>query len=222
MGNLNHYGKLAPLFTYPDQAFYEKVEAAQEFLNAYYPEAGELMNPFAEFVSNTALTVLEELYTRSFDVQAITTLDIGYVLFGDDYKRGALLVNLNREHKEAGNDCQSELADHLSNILRLLDKMEKPELREELVQKIVAPALRKIILEFEPDKVQAKNKVYQKHHKTLIAKSNHYGTIYQLPLKALYHVLNKDFHMETAQSSAAKNQDFLKSVNNEISIETLD
>jgi hypothetical protein len=33
------------------------------------------------------------LFTRSFDVQAVTTLDLGYIVFGEDYKRGELLVN---------------------------------------------------------------------------------------------------------------------------------
>ena len=52
----------------------------------------------------------EEIYTRTFDVQAITTLDVGYVLFGDDYKRGELLVNLNNEHTKAGNDLRNGIS----------------------------------------------------------------------------------------------------------------
>ena len=72
-------------------------------------------------------TCSPELYLRTFDVQAITTLDIGYVLFGEDYKRGALLAGLSAEHKKVSNDCGIELADHLPNVLRLLPKMEAGE-----------------------------------------------------------------------------------------------
>ena len=73
---------------------------------------------------------LQELHTRTFDVQSLTTLDIGYVLFGDDYKRGALLSNLNQEHSRAENDCRGELADHLPNLLRLIPKLKDQDLLE--------------------------------------------------------------------------------------------
>ena len=69
-----------------------------------------------------------EIHTRSFEVQSITTLDVGYVAFGDDYKRGELLVNLNREHEAVGVDCGSELPDHLPNVLRLMARWQDPEL----------------------------------------------------------------------------------------------
>ncbi len=159
------------------------------------------------------------MFTRSFDVQAITTLDLGYVLFGDDYKRGAVLVNLNREHREAGVECYSELADHLPNILRLLAKMQKPDLRSELVEKIVAPALQRIIAEFNPEKMEKKKAVYKKHHKTLIESSERYGTIYQYPLKALYRVLKTDFEFQEAEA-LSRSAGFLKSVNTEMDIES--
>jgi len=64
-------------------------------------------------------------------VQAVTTLDVGFILFGDDYKRGEMLVNISREIKEVGHDCGNELADHLPNILFLVSRMEDYELREE-------------------------------------------------------------------------------------------
>ena len=107
----------------------------QAFLDRQYPEAGAALNAFTGFVSHASLVEQEELFTRSFDVQAVTTLDLGYVLFGDDYKRGALLVNLNREHREAGNPCHNELADHLPNVLRLLPKLQDAALRDELVDR---------------------------------------------------------------------------------------
>jgi len=213
------YHTLAELFAYPAAGFAQAVGEAQQMLDRQYPDAGAEMKPFTEFVAGAAPTELEEVFTRTFEVQAITTLDIGYVLFGDDYKRGALLVNLNREHREAGIDCGNELADHLPNLLRLLAKMDKPELRAELVQKIVAPALRKIISEFSPEKIAQKNAVYQKHHKTLIERPAHYGTVYQFPLKALYRVLESDFDVQEIPAPP-QSADFLKSIGNEMNIES--
>ena len=139
------YATLAGLFSYPGEDFGDVVGRVQVFLNDTSTEAAAELQPFTEYAEQATRIEIEELYTRSFDVQAVTTLDVGYVLFGDDYKRGELLVNLNREHREAGVDCGTELPDHLPNVLRLLDVIDKPDLRNELVAKIVGPAMRKII-----------------------------------------------------------------------------
>ncbi len=217
--SFEHYSQLAGLFYYPESGYSETVKNVQAFLDLQYPEAGAELEVFTNFVSNASQLELEELFTRSFDVQAITTLDLGYVLFGDDYKRGAVLVNLNREHREVGIECNSELADHLPNILRLLHKMRKPELRAELVDKIIAPAIRKIISEFNPEKIDRKNAIYKKHHRTLIERSENYGTIYQQPLKALYQVLESDFEIKEVEMPR-QSAGFLKSVGAEMSIES--
>jgi len=112
---LNQCDILASLLSYLNETTLAKVEAAQEFLNQNYPDAAKIMIKFTEFARTIPLWKWEEIYTRTFDVQAITTLDAGYVLFGDDYKRGELLVNLSKEHTKSGNDCDTELADHLPN-----------------------------------------------------------------------------------------------------------
>jgi nitrate reductase assembly molybdenum cofactor insertion protein NarJ len=216
--SFEHYDQLANLFYYPGPKFPHIVEKVQSFLDERYPGAGAEFKPFFTFVSQASQHELEELFTRSFEVQAATTLDLGYVLFGDDYKRGAVLVNLNKEHRQAGNDCGSELADHLPNVLRLLYKMQNSELRTELVDKIIAPALRKIIHEFGPKKLEKKNAVYKKQHKTLIEQSEQYGSIYQFPLKAVYHVLQADFEITQIETKVESN-DFINSVESEMKLE---
>ena len=217
--SFKQYALLAELFGYPEEDFRLKVREVQEYLDREYPQAGEILLPFTELISRISRTAQEELFTRTFDVQAITTMDLGYVLFGDDYKRGAILVNLNREHRDAGNDCGNELADHLPNVLRLLAKMKKPELRVELVQKIVSPALRKINNEFDPRKIEQKNKIYHKHHRTLLERPENFGTIYQFPIKAVYTVLNDDFGSAPVEIRPHASN-FLKSVGREMNLET--
>ena len=98
--DLDHYSLFAELFMYPDAGFGTNVRAVQNYMDEFFPEAGAQLQPFTEYAETATLIELEELYLRSFDVQSITTLDIGYVLFGDDYKRGAILVNLNLEHDQ--------------------------------------------------------------------------------------------------------------------------
>ena len=183
----------AELFDYPSKEILAKVESTQELINKDYPDAAEILNDFTEFSKVIPLRKWEEIYTRTFDVQAITTLDVGYVLFGDDYKRGELLVNLSKEHTKAVNDCKTELADHLPNLLRLLNKVNEEDFKYDLIYLIIKPGLKKIIGEFESRNIEKKNKIYEKHHRTLIPFENTYGTIYQSPLQSLFLVLNADF-----------------------------
>lgn len=191
--NLNHYQILSELFQYPRESYKENIATVESVLQDNYPETIPDFREFTSYINSASQAEMEELFSRTFDVQAITTLDIGYVLFGDDYKRGELLVNLNREHSEAENDCGNELADNLSNLLRLIPKMKNVELRKELIQQLIMPALEKIIDEFTPDKVNFKNKIYKKQHKTIIEQSEVFGRIYQRPLQIIYKILEKDF-----------------------------
>jgi len=218
--SFGHYNGLADLFSYPDAGFAQKVQKVQAFLDEACGEAAENLREFTNFVSQASLLELEEVYTRSFDVQAVTTLDIGYVMWGDDYKRGELLVKLSGEHKEAGVDCGNELPDHLPNVLRLLDAMQKPELRDELVRMIVAPALRRIIGEFDSDRVKKKNMTYVTQYKTLIDRSERYAEIYEKPLRALYTLLKRDFDVDSYQEQPAiQERRFLKSIGTEMRLE---
>lgn len=216
--NLEHYITIADLFEYPDEGFSERVSIAQKLLDLKYPEAGSDLKSFTEFALNTTLDEKQEIYTRTFDVQAITTMDLGYVLFGDDYKRGELLSNLNREHTEAGNELHNQLADHIPNLLRLLPKLKDKELTEELIGQIIKPALAKIISEFDTERIKNKNEMYQKHHKTLIESSEIYAAHYQYALKALSHVLNVDF-ASVAVYIPESSSDFLSSITTEIELE---
>jgi nitrate reductase assembly molybdenum cofactor insertion protein NarJ len=216
-----HYSLLAALFEYPQADFPQRVEDVSQFLEGRYTKAGASLDQFQALLPASDLLCMQELFTRSFDVQAVTTLDIGYVLFGDDYKRGEMLANLNREHLQAGIDCGTELADHLPNILRLLAVLEDQDLVSDLVDVILAPALRGMIGEFSADRVQKRNVSYRKHYKTLIdtpAEGTQVATLYQFALKSLYQVMKQDF-VFTESIPLKVTTDFLDSVRLENEIE---
>ena len=221
MENLNHYHLLAELFEYPDAGYPERVQQIKKFLDGNYPEAAGEIGKFVDYLPADDLLTMQELFTRSFDVQAIATLDIGYVLFGDDYKRGEMLANLNREHLAAKNDCGTELADHLPNILRLMSLLKDEELIEDLAYAIVGPALLEMIGEFDPGRLEKKNESYRKHYKTLIdtpAVQIEAVTFYKLALNALYLVLKQDFSRIEIMP-LKRESDFLNSVGRENAIE---
>jgi nitrate reductase assembly molybdenum cofactor insertion protein NarJ len=219
--NRLHYRLIASLFEYPDAGYPERVAQIRVFLDEEYPKAAEQLGKFLEYLPANDVIAMQELFTRSFDVQAIATLDLGYVLFGDDYKRGELLANLNREHVDARNDCGTELADHLPNILRLMSVLRDNELIEDLAYAIVGPALLEMIGEFDSDRLVKKNESYLKHYKTLIetpAVQVEAVTLYKLALQSLYEVLKQDFaRIETMPLK--RESDFLGSVGLEIEIE---
>jgi len=223
--NYAHYSHVAELFDFPGPQLAPRGRALLALLRDNYPDAALEVEQFLDAIPERTLD-LQELHTRTFDVQALTTLDIGYVLFGDDYKRGALLSNLNQEHSRAENDCRGELADHLPNLLRLIPKLKDQELLGELVREILVPALTLMIREFDPERIGKKNASYQKHYKTLIDPApGSDSTIYCRTLKALMHVLTKDFQVtETItrlSDSVSRPQtvDFLRRVEKEMDIE---
>jgi len=216
--SLNHYNTIADLFEYPEEDFTEKVNSVQNLLNVYYPEAANELKLFTEYAASVNLNEKQEIYTRTFDVQAITTMDLGYILFGDDYKRGELLSNLSREHVNTGNELNNQLGDHISNLLRLLPRLEDDELINELVKQIIHPALTKIIEDFNPDKLKSKNELYKKHHKTLIEMSDKYATYYKYAFITLFILIKKDFNIEEPLANV-KTSEFLDSVKNEFETE---
>lgn len=214
------YDALAGLFAYPCPGYETAVARTAASLAGMYPGAARLMEAFLDRLPLCDLVTLQELHTRTFDVQAITSLDIGYTLFGEDYKRGALLANLSAEHGRAGNDCGLELADHLPNVLRLLPRMPERDVREDFVRLLLMPALMAMRAEFEPDRLARKEALYRRHHKTIIESIEGDGrTAYRYALEAVVEVLRQDFALDDDPADAGTSQ-FAASVGTEMTIES--
>ena len=221
MAHRIQYKLLAPLFEYPQAGFPESVREIKEYLDGRYTDAATELGRFADLLPVADLEAMQELFTRSFDVQAATTLDVGYVLFGDDYKRGILLANLNREHRTANIDTGTELGDYIPNLLRLMAAIEDEEVLHDLAYAILGPALLEMIGEFSTERIEKRNKKYEKHYKTLIetpAVATDAVTLYQFALKSLYAVLKQDFALIESMPLQRSN-DFLGSVTRENQIE---
>ncbi len=84
---------------------------------------------------------MEELYTKTFDLTAATTLHIGYHLFGETPKRSAFLVRLEEAFESDGFSSGNELADHLCVLLRFFNVASDPEFVAPLVDECVLPVL---------------------------------------------------------------------------------
>jgi len=148
MSDLKYYKILAGMFNYPSADRRDNVQEFLDMLRAEMPDKFQVIEHPAHEHQQLSLHEKQEYYLKTFDVQAICWLDIGYVLFGEDYKRAQLLVSLQEEHRKAGIDCGHELSDHLPNVLNLLSTTGDKSFAEELGYIILLPAIRFMILKF--------------------------------------------------------------------------
>jgi len=218
-----HYDLFADVFAYPTAELPLGVMELRAMLAASCPEAAAPLAVFAEQLGTTTslndeeLDDLQEVFTRSFEIQSITTLHVGYVAFGDDYKRGELLVNLNRELRDVEVELGNELSDHLSNVLRLLARWEDDAAVTELVSMVVYPCLEKMLCEFATERMVARDALYKKHYKTLIEASERVA-MYQHALRALLESVRHDFEI-IESPLPEKSRDFLSAIKMELEIE---
>jgi len=112
------YRLFADLLEYPSPALAR--QAQQAAAGAAMAQAASLLHGFHSFVEQASPAHLEELYTGTFDLQAVCYPYVGYHLFGDSYKRSMFMARLNAGYKERGFSAGNELPDHVAVILRFL------------------------------------------------------------------------------------------------------
>ena len=193
MKKYSHYQILADLFRYPGEKFPEQLDACEHVLAESYPLAAAELQPFIAYMKKANEDQREELYTKTFDVQPICYLDLGYVIFGEDYKRGAFLLHMQGEQQAIENDCGSDLPDNLCNMLVLFSMSKDQALLNDLAVNIMIPGLVKMIGEFESGRIELKQKVLRKLHSALIAEELNTGNVYRNAISALLMVFNSDF-----------------------------
>jgi len=157
----NIYDALGAVFSYPGPDYPDRVcEAAL----AAPVEVRPALVGFAESLSGKSALELQELFTVTFDLNPVCSLELGWHLFGENYDRGLLLVRMRELLRRHGIAESSELPDHLSHALRLLARMAGDE-RRDFAAAIVLPALGKML-----DAFRDKNNPYET---LLVALKNH-------------------------------------------------
>ena len=142
------YLHLGHLFRYPDEEYLQHLDHVAQALAK--GEVKEMLEPFRSFVAKSEFTDLEELFTRTFDMNPLTCLEVGWHLYGEDYKRGELLVNMRQALAQYHLPESEELPDHMSHCLQLLARME-PEEAPIFVDEYLLPALEKILESLKPE-----------------------------------------------------------------------
>jgi nitrate reductase delta subunit len=151
MSDKSIYAKLAVLLSYPGENYNQSLAECTELLPAARRKVQEEFEKFHEGIAGLALEDLQELFTRTFDLNPVCTLEIGWQLYGEDYGRGEFLVKM-REHLRAYEIAESgELPDHLSHALALLPKLEGAE-AEEFASFYMLPAIDKMRLAWKENR----------------------------------------------------------------------
>jgi nitrate reductase delta subunit len=139
---MNHlYEIYADLLDYPTDDWQARIADCKWLMNQEPSANAALLLEFLQATEGLPLATLQERYTQTFDLNPVCNLEIGYHLFGENYKRGVFLANLRETETPFALGQAQQLPDYLPVLLRLLVKLEDAELRSALITECLIPAL---------------------------------------------------------------------------------
>jgi nitrate reductase molybdenum cofactor assembly chaperone NarJ/NarW len=142
----------ADILDYPAPGLAEKAAECAALIGAAHSEAVALLESFRRFAEETSLGRLQEVYSGFFDLNSICHPYVGYQLFGENYKRSILLIELKKAYRAAGFEAEaSEIPDRLSIVLRYVAHSEGGEEIDELLNRGILPALARMTTKPESD-----------------------------------------------------------------------
>jgi nitrate reductase delta subunit len=146
---MRHYKLLAEVIDYPGPDLSRRIVECIAFSSPLCEEAVVLLDEFRAFLAKIPLDTIEEIYTRTLDLNAACYPYVGCHLFGDGNHRGMFLAGLKEHYQICGLSPGTELPDHLSVMLRFLARDKDNEERDELLSLCILPALRKMVEGFK-------------------------------------------------------------------------
>jgi nitrate reductase delta subunit len=138
------YGRLAALFAYPRGDYAAQLESCAAAIAAEHGPAAESLQPLLELGRRSSLEEIQEVYTRTFDINPVCTLEVGWHIYGEDYARGSFLVKMREMLREHGVPESSELPDHLTHVLVILGRLQGI-VADDLAARYLLPALDKML-----------------------------------------------------------------------------
>jgi nitrate reductase delta subunit len=143
MADVNEFGLLVTLLRYPEDGYKRDAERCCGFFAANHPQMEAPLSQFFEQTSTLTLEDLQALYTATFDLNPLCSLEVGWHLFGENYERGEFLVKMREELRRHGIAESTELPDHLTHALELVGRME-PQDASSFAAACLFPALDKM------------------------------------------------------------------------------
>ena len=120
-----HAGEIVALgYRYPTPASLAQLTEALETLPS--GDVERHLRRFAGAVAELSLGEWEELHTATLDLSAPVVPYVGHIAWGENYRRGAFMADLQVAMSAAGIELDGELPDHIEPILRYLAIAPEP------------------------------------------------------------------------------------------------
>lgn len=137
------------LLSYPSNRTKPVAANCNRQLKVFAPEAAAAFTGFIDFLEQQRLPQIEEMFTSTFDLQALSDPYVGFQLCGESQARTMFLMKLQELYAKQDFSCGTELPDHLSVMLRFIGKIDDPQGNREIIVDALLPALEKIIVGIE-------------------------------------------------------------------------
>lgn len=140
----NIYDLAAGLLFYPGADYCAQIERCRQEFAAVLPQAEDFLTAFAGAVGKLTPEEVEELFTRTFELNPLCALEVGWHLFGENYSRGEFLVQMRQVMRQHHLPESTELPDHLGHVLPVLGRLGPAE-SSLFAERYVLPALDKML-----------------------------------------------------------------------------
>lgn len=141
----NMYDSLGRLFQYPNDDYISSIDKCVQQLREADSPGLEPLEKFQKFAEKTSVNDLQELFTRTFEINPLCALEVGWQLFGERYERGTFIVKMRQTLRDLDLPESIELPDHLTHILQTMGRLSQQEAGE-FAGLFVVPALDKMLL----------------------------------------------------------------------------
>ena len=139
---------LGAALAYPRGGYRASLVRCRDLLVGGEPEAAAAVSAFCEATADLNDTELEELYTRTFDLNPVCTPEVGWHIYGEQYRRGRFLVQARELLQLVGIEERGELPDHLMSLLPAVARLQ-PEDAALFAGTYLVPAIDKMLIGLE-------------------------------------------------------------------------
>jgi nitrate reductase molybdenum cofactor assembly chaperone NarJ/NarW len=141
----NIYNVLADILEYPTPEIAGEADACAIALASVDGKAQGHFETFSKFCMTVPVSRIEELYTDTFDLQALCCPYVGFHLFGEDRGRSMFMVRLKEHYRAENHQMNGELPDHISVMLRFLSHAEPNNETMDLISYCLIPAMKNMV-----------------------------------------------------------------------------
>ncbi len=141
------------LLTYPMTGYGRDLPALAAAVEDVAPEAARALAALDDTIRGVPVETLQEWFTQTFDLNPVCALEVGWQLYGEEYERGAFMVQMRQLLRDRAIPERGELPDHLSSLLELLPRLEPDEARDFAASALV-PAVGKMLDAIEKSESQ--------------------------------------------------------------------